>query len=233
MAELVDPKTLVRALVAAMWREGVAPTRTRLIKFLYLADLHHARYHGGQTITGWRWHVGPFGPVADDGLASFERGIREGWLVTQGMNNDADESGSQRAVIYGLPADDRDVALPPVLGKLREYIKKYGSDTSRLLHFVYGNTEPMEHAQPFDELDFSVARATGPGPVIESPPIDKKKRRRIDEILNRISASAASARSTATPSKAIYDRAFLEGVPTEDTPSSDPTVIYFPRRREN
>jgi len=73
---------LLEGIIAWMRTEGVAPTRTRIVKFLYLADLQYARYHDGKTFTGWRWYTDSFGPFATEALRLLDEGVNEGWLRT-------------------------------------------------------------------------------------------------------------------------------------------------------
>ena len=51
-------------------------TPIRIVKFLYLLDLYHARTSDGRTLTGWPWrfvHYGPFCGEALDAIGETER----------------------------------------------------------------------------------------------------------------------------------------------------------------
>jgi hypothetical protein len=114
-----DTKALIRTLVGWMRNEGVAPTRTRLVKFLYLADLQYARYHGGNTLTGWRWYAYSFGPFAVEALRELDRSVEEHWLVSTMLRQTEDLPflAPERATI-GFPEEQEEHHLSSkVFGK--------------------------------------------------------------------------------------------------------------------
>jgi hypothetical protein len=51
----VDPGKLIQFIVYQATEYGAALFPIRVVKFLYLADLYHARENGGETLTGWPW----------------------------------------------------------------------------------------------------------------------------------------------------------------------------------
>ena len=53
---------LVHAIVWYASNRGEKLTTLRIVKFLYLADLYHARVSRGETLTGWPWAFVYFGP---------------------------------------------------------------------------------------------------------------------------------------------------------------------------
>jgi hypothetical protein len=229
---LIDTKTLTRGLIAWMRREGLAPTRTRLVKFLYLADLQHARYKGGETLTTWRWYTGPFGPVAVEALQLFDQGVREGWLRQWAVGGDDEAESDRRAVGYDLPEQDESLheAMPPLLGKVREWMKRYGDSTPNLLRFVYGDTEPMQNVREGEVLNFSRARPLGPGPAVQSAPLPRKQVKRLDDLVARLRAEYSAARAASAGfADGPRDAAYLEGVPTDDDLPSGEFIITFPR----
>jgi hypothetical protein len=231
---LIDTKTLTRGLIAWMRREGVAPTRTRLVKFLYLADLQHARYKGGETITGWRWYTGPFGPVAVEALRLLDDGVKAGWLRRWDAGEDDQADDERRAVGYDLLDADAtlDGSMPLLLGKVRDWIKRYGDSTPRLLRFVYGNTEPMELARDGDVLDFARARPPGPGPAIDSH-VPKKQAKKLDELMKRLRLEYAANRSSVVAfPDGPHDEEYYAGTPEEDRLPSAEFILRFPNRGE-
>ena len=221
--ELQDEnEELLRGIIALMAQEGVAPTKTRLMKFLYLADLHHARFNNGRTLTQWTWRVDSFGPLSTEGLSCIDRGVQEGWLFTQPVSVDEVEDTSNRATFYRLGSAEvvRDAVncVPAgISGQMRRWIKKYGHETNRLLAFVYGNTEPMEDARPGDVLDFGVARPPGPGRPIQDAPLSAKQKKRMAELIGRIRKGYEEKRAAADRvPNGPYDTEYYQGVPEED-----------------
>jgi hypothetical protein len=49
----VDPVKLIQFIVCQATEFGASLSPIRIIKFLYLADLYHARENKGETLTGW------------------------------------------------------------------------------------------------------------------------------------------------------------------------------------
>lgn len=229
----IDTSILLRGVIAMMRREQVAPTRTRVMKYLYLADLHYARYAEGRTLTGWEWRVDAFGPLAVPALHLFDQGTSEGWLRTWDAGADEDD-GTKRAVGYDVVGDLDAMlkALPgSIVGKLREWIKTYGGSTNRLLRFVYGNTEPMEGAHEGDVLDFSRARIPGAGHVLPATTISTKQRKSMDELMRRIRADYDATRTaSAKLVDGPYDDEFRRGVPADDELTAGEVELRFPRR---
>jgi hypothetical protein len=238
-----DPKTLLRVLIVWMRREGVAPTRTRLVKFLYLADLQYARSHRGETITGWNWYVDSFGPFAVEALRALDRGVEEHWLIPialgeREMAETLPATGlelaerSRTAMIYDLPerslSQNEEEAMPVGSGKLKGWMRDYGSDTNALLRFIYGNTEPMEFAIEGAPLDFSVAQTPVSAHPIVSSGLKKKEKSKIAGLLKsmREKYETALARNAALV-QGPYDDAYSEGLPTEDDEIRGTAILTF------
>jgi len=51
----VDPGKLIQFVVCQATEFGASLTPIRVVKFLYLVDLYHARENRGETLTGWPW----------------------------------------------------------------------------------------------------------------------------------------------------------------------------------
>jgi len=51
----VDPVELIQFVVCQATECGASLSPIRVIKFMYLADLYHARENKGETLTGWPW----------------------------------------------------------------------------------------------------------------------------------------------------------------------------------
>ncbi|XXY54559.1 hypothetical protein WME91_25850 [Sorangium sp. So ce269] len=227
----LDPKTLIRGLIAWMRMENVWPTRTRLVKFLYLADLQNARYRNGTTLTKWRWHVGSFGPVANECLDTLDDGERTGWIQARRLESDEDPESGHAAVIYSIPREDHESAasaMPPILGKVRSWIKTYGDDTSRLLGFVYASTEPMDHVRPGDVLDFTRAHPVEQAKPFPSKPAKKTARDRIKKLLESIRADYEAEQSQQSAMfEGPYDDVYYNETPAEEEPPRGELTISF------
>jgi hypothetical protein len=185
-----DPKTLLVGLIVWMRRESIATTRTRLMKFLYLADLHHARHHGGETVTGWRWRVDAYGPLVEEAYRLFERGEAEGWLFASCPGERDDERG-HKAVFYEVaPGMDVGDALL-LVGKVRKWMRELGDDTGKLLRFVYG--------------------------PLASRPLSRKDEKRFKELSERLQARYEAARTAnRNAPQGPRDAAYIADLPEED-----------------
>lgn len=51
----VDPVKLIQFIICQATEFGASLSPIRVVKFLYLADLYHARENRGETLTGWPW----------------------------------------------------------------------------------------------------------------------------------------------------------------------------------
>lgn len=226
----MDPKILVQGLVAWMRREGVAPTRTRLMKFLYLSDLHYARHHDGTTITGWRWYVNSFGPMANEAYEVFDRGVTEGWLsCTPGTAFDAEGGG--RTIFYDVADKNAGDRLFEV-GKVHRWIKEFGDDTGKLLRFVYGNTDPMADAKEGDVLDFSIARPTDQVAPIRGRAPTRKEEKKFEELSKKLQARyKATLAANEAAVNGPRDAAYFEGLPADETSIDGDILLLFERGR--
>lgn len=68
-----DPETLVSFIAEEASARGELLSPIRLVKFLYLADVYYARYHNGQTLTGWPWRFVFYGPYRREAMATIDR----------------------------------------------------------------------------------------------------------------------------------------------------------------
>ncbi|HAS82735.1 MAG TPA: hypothetical protein DCS43_08710 [Verrucomicrobia bacterium] len=156
-----------------------------LIKYLYLVDLDHSRFHDGQTFTGLDWkfhHFGPWSTVAyqqiDPALSAL--GARKSKTQSQ--------YGEQDWVRWSFSAERDQVdhvgqGLPLEIRKaIEHYVGKYHNNTTAMLHDIYA-TPPMLKAAPGEELDFS---------VMIKPPIQRPSKPYIP-YLDRLSAAQRTA----------------------------------------
>ena len=226
----IDPRLILEGIIAWMRSENVAPTRTRVVKFLYLADLHWARYHQGETATGWEWKVDSFGPLAPAALRLLDEGERDGWLRSVRLNRDDDVRSTGGATLYDVI--DRGKALetmPPAFGQVRTWIKRYGDNTGQLLRFVYGNTEPMMEALPGDVLNFRLAEPPTPARPIAARPIANKDMKRLKEMLVQLRTDYGT-RETAfasTSDAALYDEAYSHDLPRDEDAPAGEVLLSF------
>lgn len=200
---LPDPKQLVRY---AAWQAGqldLAVTETRLIKYLYLIDLYHARLNNGQTLTGWPWAFVNFGPYCSEAYTAIEDSVKLGFIEENYYDSKYEEREKFRLLSIEKEARDEEPALAEELhivitSQLQKIMRQFGDDTAQLLDYVYYDTEPMRDARPHQKLDFSLAQRIEIQPTIKmkklSPEtlkkgagiIDKLKKKHTDALAESI-----------------------------------------------
>jgi len=162
----MNPLDLIDYMVWYATTRGEVLTPIRLVKLLYLADLYWARGEKGKTLTGWPWAFVHYGPFCGEVLDAIEKAVKSGIIEARPYQSRYD---GEQHFVYISPHRERpkiSERLPlDVTGALEETIRKWGSDTARLLDYVYFETEPMLNAKPGQRLDFSSAR----WPVREEP----------------------------------------------------------------
>ena len=136
---------------------GVGFGKTKLVKLLYLMDVENYRIRR-TTISGLEWrfyHYGPYAFEIDDVLREMELDIPQDEVRT---------GTGHKARVFRLSRELRP-RLNDHLPSSRELrivntvIRDWGeTELNPLLNHVYFCTEPMEHAERGDVLDFSTVQ---------------------------------------------------------------------------
>lgn len=188
---------------------SVQLTPIRVVKFLYLADVHYARATGGQTFTSMPWRFHHFGPWAAESVQVIERARRHPWFQSRSYYSPYKQD---EAEAYSCPrgAPRGDPRLLPLIARsgLKRDIETYGADTHALLDYVYFETEPMMAAEPEDPLDFSHCEPRRHVPGIEMRSPSKKNRKKAKDLLAAL--VAANPRPAAQEVPAALDACGLE-----------------------
>lgn len=161
MAQLNKPQEVVLAILSELEESGVrALPLTSLVKFVYLVDYWNAKESGGTTLTDLNWrflHFGPFDGAVMDAIDGLEH---IGWL-----NSQTGGGTSKDYQLLSLAASVTRRALQSIglstraATNVRLLLQQFGRDQSKLLNFVYFQTEPMENAEPGAVLEFATCRA--------------------------------------------------------------------------
>ena len=151
---------LIRFIVCYASERDIKLTTVRLVKFIYLADLYHARYFGGKTLTGLPWAFVNYGPYCREVMESVEHTVSHGMILKQTFESKYADSKDYNIFFCKDDVADklRDLFPPEVTSKLQKAIKRYGDDTASLLDHVYFETEPMTDVKKGNTLDFTKAR---------------------------------------------------------------------------
>lgn len=201
-----------------------------LLKYVYLADLAYAEAHAGETFTATPWQFYKFGPWAQevharirpvvDSLGADERIFTSPKFEGEGVRwqlRDADEVLA-----------DFERRLPwQVARSVKNAVRKFGDDTSELLHHVYA-TPPMLEAAPNERLVFK-GRPTEPVDTQpEAPALTdrqrKKRRKALDAARIALRAKLQSPHSRLVPVSPAprYDETFAEGQRALDSDAGEP-----------
>ncbi|MFW6102005.1 MAG: hypothetical protein ACOC90_11525 [Bacteroidota bacterium] len=212
-------------------------SRIHLIKYVYLADLEYARYHGGQTYTGLPWRFYKFGPYCEEVLETIEPAMNE---IGAEKTVSSHPKFEDDFIKWGYQADDEDVPdklreeLDIIIdGTIQRMVGKYGADTEGLLHHTY-NTVPMLTAAPNEKLDFkTVAEMEDRNEPREESTIPKskqltgrQKKKRKEKILafkEKMKGRKKNQKKKITPSPPRYDEIFYQGLQWLDSLAGEPT----------
>jgi hypothetical protein len=183
----VDPVKLIQFIVCQATEFEVSLTPIRVVKFLYLADLYHARENGGETLTGWPWKFVYFGPYCGESIAALNEAVSNGFIDAKSFESKYDE---RDRFLYSCRSEkEPDIANNLSLyvwSSLKEAIKKWADDTPGLLDHVYYDTEPMEDVKRGDLLDFSKARLPIELPKLEMKKISKSKAEKAKQLISAL-----------------------------------------------
>lgn len=185
---------LIKYIVCFANDHNISLTTIRLVKFVYLADLYHARLNAGETITHFPWAFVYYGPYCQDVMKSIDDAVLKGFINSKAFESKYSEKDYKLFSCY----DDRYGELRKefqiaVLSELQYAIKKYGDDTAQLLDYVYFSTEPMNDARKGDILDFSLAMQPKPIPPIVTNKLSKKDIETAKALVKKLKEKYASA----------------------------------------
>ena len=127
-----------------------------LVKYVYLADLAHARANEGQTYTGLPWIFHSYGPWDLSCFKRIESALAAIDAEKKVISSQQFEEDYHRWCIRDSRLhDELQENLPiSVTGTIAMFVHQFGTDTNGLLHYVY-KTLPMINAAPGETLDFT------------------------------------------------------------------------------
>jgi hypothetical protein len=196
-------------------------TTLRLVKFLYLADLYHARVSKGETLTGWPWAFVYFGPWCQQANEAINTATRTDLVIAKEFPSKYDDAKDYR--MFWLEDTDEEPkvidALPTyVWSRLQWAIRKWADDSYGLLDYVYFETEPMITARPGAPLDFSQSQMPMVSKTIEINKIPKAKIENAKQALARLRdkyKNGINSRPPQGPTDTVF-REFISKLEDED-----------------
>jgi hypothetical protein len=155
---------LIRYIVWYATENDIRLTTNRLVKFIYLADLYHARFRNGQILTEFPWQFVYYGPYCREAMDCIEEAVRDG-LINKATHESYFGTEKEYHIFSCRDHEAENIEESihiGILGPIQKAIRQLGDDTPQLLDFVYFDTEPMANAKKGDFLDFSKARKPEP-----------------------------------------------------------------------
>jgi hypothetical protein len=129
-----------------------------LIKYVYLADLAFAETHGGKPFTGVVWRFHHFGPWSAEVYERIEPVVRKAGAEERRISSKFEDDFVRWSLQDERLAETLDGTLSREVSRaVKQAIRRFGQDTSALLHFVYA-TRPMLSAKPGEVLEFTLPR---------------------------------------------------------------------------
>ena len=237
----MDPKKVDLLIRYALGVAGLKDPGERelgeihILKFLYLADLAYAESNGGQTFTGTPWIFYKFGPWCQPVQARIRPVLASCGAIERTFTSPKFEGEGTR---WHLDQDadtiveEAEITLPWVVQRaVKMAVKRFGDDTTDLLHHVY-STKPMLKAAPNEVLQFEAAESRQQAAALE--PIasltqrqQKKQAEKLKEIRSALRARLAASRPKLVPPDPPprYDEIFEAGVRALDADAGGPLVV--------
>jgi len=215
----IDPAKLIQFIVCQATEFGASLTPIRVVKFLYLTDLYHARENKGETLTGWPWKFVYFGPYCGESITALGEAVNGGLIDAKSFESNYDDKDR---FLYSCPseegADFESQLSLYVWSSLKEAIKKWGDDTPGLLDHVYYDTEPMKEAKRGDLLNFSKARLPIDLPKLEMKKISKSKTEKAKQLISALREQyrTSSYKLSEEKIQMVRDGAFRKSLPLVD-----------------
>lgn len=167
---------LITYIVWYATQRGMKLTTTRVVKFVYLADLFYARANRGAIFTGCPWRFIYYGPYCPEVMTELESAAKANQILEDRRES---KFGDKDYFLYTCEdneAENIENEIPTsVLSPLRQSIKLFGDDTQALLDHVYFETEPMEGVRKGDLLDFAKATQRTARKLPAIPRLPKQK----------------------------------------------------------
>ena len=177
--------------------EGHRLTKTRIVKFLYLAEILYLK-HTKKRLTDWKWVFWDFGPFCVESLRAIEEAVKQKCIHAE--NYQSNFNHEDEFSYFGYPKDqylyssdleghirnlEEGLHIMVKMG-LRLFVREYANSTSDLLNYVYYNTEPMIDAIPRQPLDFSLVRPDEKVEKFTPAKISRKKEKKVMDAIKKM-----------------------------------------------
>ena len=203
-------KQLILALTGLIRQHHGNPTKTRVLKFLYLADIEHYR-DMGKTLTGIGWVFHLYGPWFDQYDATLEELAGKKVIELRSWKVEHAE-GVTIAPRAKASLDGLGLKFSAELA-IKECVERWAAQPlGELLNHVYFHTEPMQEAQRGHPLDFTTVR-----PRKEVPIYRRTKSEAGEKVIRQARRKLQQALSAPVPAQPYftpprYDEQFFEAL---------------------
>jgi hypothetical protein len=207
---------IIRYIVWYATQNDIRLTTNRLVKFIYLIDLYHARLNGGQTLTGFPWRFIHYGPYCREAMQCIDQAVNEGLICKETYDS---YFGDDKEYNIFSCKNEKAVKIEEsihigILGQIQKAIRTLGDDTPQLLDYVYFDTEPMANAQKGDLLDFSKAERLEPIKKVNlkklSPDVIKLARQKIKQLSDEMNADRERLIKDEQDTEKYKDKAYYQ-----------------------
>ena len=181
---------LIAAIATSIREFAGAPTKTKILKLLYLLDIESYR-KSGVTLTGFDWKFYKYGPWA----ATYDDAL-QGAVEAHRITISAPSTDEGATFINPTEPLALSIVFPKVVEELtaKRIIEAWATrPTVELLDYVYFHTAPMRDAIRNEALDFStvnkeekLSHYTG----IKSQFDEKEKQHKRKELMRRLGSMA-------------------------------------------
>ena len=149
-----DRDVLIRFLVSCATSFNGAVSRIRLIKFLYLADVHSFRFFS-RTATGYRWRFYHYGPWTLEAQQDIDdcaaRNVIQPATVPR-VDEVGDVTLYSAHVSESMPVEHFSIRLEMILwDEIRRWVR---APLNEFLDYIYFQTPPMRDAKRGEYLHF-------------------------------------------------------------------------------
>ena len=202
---------LIAAVATGIRECGGVPTKTKILKLLYLLDIESYRKTGA-ALTGFDWTFHRFGPWAATYDDALQAAVQTNKISLNAPN--AEEGATFINASERLPLSE---VFPDIIQRLtaKNIIETWASRPMvELLDYVYFHTAPMRDAIRGAQLDFSTVMQEEKLPHysgIKSKMDEKEIQRKRGELLRRLNAVLKSQIAPLDPPP-NYDESYWAAV---------------------
>ena len=216
----VDAETAAALVAWICWyarERSTSLTTVQLVKYLYLADLWHARRHGGSTLTSWQWAFVHFGPYCGQAMEAVDFSVARGLVIADRYESRYDDKDYRvyRSATAMEPMLGEEVPWA-VLSALKGEIRDWAEDTGGLLDYVYFDTEPMQGIEPSEILDFSRSRLPESVVTLPALSLSTRKIRHGREVIARLRERTVAGPAVTPLDTGPHDNAYVSALSTDE-----------------